>query len=166
MVVWKHALNPDEQRSAMINRGDCRVEYCVENFRAKHIHRVTAQNPDFSETLRLASFNTSAWRRQRRRASTASTLGCNFFFSYLRKCDILKAPINNKYRRTMKMATIEELVKQYHEDPEFKKEVQDILADGQITIDEFMSFAKKHKVNVTLFDLPIVIAEAKKRGLL
>jgi predicted transcriptional regulator len=66
----------------------------------------------------------------------------------------------------MKMATIEELVKQYHEDPEFKKEVQDILADGQITIDEFMSFAKKHKVNVTLFDLPIVIAEAKKRGLL
>ena len=64
------------------------------------------------------------------------------------------------------MATIEELVKQYHEDPEFKKEVQDILADGQITIDEFMSFAKKHKVNVTLFDLPIVIAKAKKRGLL
>ncbi len=95
MVVWKHALNPDEQRFAMINRGDCRVEYCVENFRAKHIHRVTAQNPDFSKTLRLASLNTSAWHRQRRRAFTASTLGCNFFFSYLRKCDILKAPIIN-----------------------------------------------------------------------
>ena len=64
------------------------------------------------------------------------------------------------------MATIEELVKQYHEDPEFKKEVQDILADGQITIEEFTTFAKKHKVNVSLLDLPMIIAEAKNRGLL
>lgn len=62
------------------------------------------------------------------------------------------------------MATIEELVKQYHEDPEFKKEVQDILADGQITIEEFTTFAKKHKVNVSLLDLPMIIAEAKNRG--
>ena len=60
------------------------------------------------------------------------------------------------------MATIEELVKQYKTDPEFRKEVEEILADGQITIDEFTSFAEKHNVNVSLLDLPRVIAKAKE----
>lgn len=64
------------------------------------------------------------------------------------------------------MATIEELVKQYNTDPAFHKEVQDILADGQITIEEFMTFARKHKVNVTLMDLPRIIAKAKELGML
>jgi len=64
------------------------------------------------------------------------------------------------------MATIEELVKQYKTDPEFRKEVEEILADGQITIDEFTSFAEKHNVNVSLLDLPRVIAKAKELGML
>ena len=64
------------------------------------------------------------------------------------------------------MATIEELVKQYKTDPELRKEVEDALADGKITMDEFMNFAEKHNVNVTIFDLPRIIAEAKKAGLL
>ena len=64
------------------------------------------------------------------------------------------------------MATIEELVKQYKTDPEFHKEVQDILADGQITIEEFMTFAEKHTVIVTLMDLPRIIAKAKELGML
>ena len=64
------------------------------------------------------------------------------------------------------MATIDELVKQYKTDPEFKKEVQDILADGRITVEEFMTFAQKHKVNVTLMDLPRIIAKAKALGML
>ena len=62
------------------------------------------------------------------------------------------------------MATIDELVKQYKTDPEFHKEVQDILADGQITMEEFVTFAEKHKVNVTLLDLPRIIAKAKELG--
>ena len=64
------------------------------------------------------------------------------------------------------MATIDELVKQYNTDPAFHKEVQDILADGQITIEEFMAFARKHKVNVSLMDLPKIIAKAKELGML
>jgi hypothetical protein len=64
------------------------------------------------------------------------------------------------------MATIEELIRQYGTDPELRKEVEEILADGKITISEFTSFAKKHNVNVSLLDLPRVIAEAKKLGML
>jgi len=64
------------------------------------------------------------------------------------------------------MATIEELVKQYNTDPAFHKEVEDILADGQITIEEFMTFTRKHKVNVSLMDLPKIIAKAKELGML
>jgi hypothetical protein len=69
-------------------------------------------------------------------------------------------------RRLTKMATIEELVEQYKTDPELQKEVQDILADGRITIEEFLSFAKKHKVKVNPLDLPRVIAKAKELGML
>ena len=64
------------------------------------------------------------------------------------------------------MATVEELVRQYDTDPELRKEVEEILADGKITISEFRTFAKKHNVNVSLMDLPKVISEAKKMGML
>ena len=64
------------------------------------------------------------------------------------------------------MATIEELVEQYKTDPELQKEVQDILADGHISINEFLTFAKKHEVNVSPLDLPKIIAKAKKLGML
>ena len=62
------------------------------------------------------------------------------------------------------MATIEELIKQYETDPELQKEVQEILADGKITIKEFTSFAKKHNVDVSLKEMPNIIKEAKKLG--
>ena len=39
------------------------------------------------------------------------------------------------------MATVDELVKQYETDEELQKEVADILADGKISIMEFMGFA-------------------------
>ena len=42
------------------------------------------------------------------------------------------------------MATVEELIRQYETDPELQKEVNDILADGKITIREFMTFTKNH----------------------
>ena len=64
------------------------------------------------------------------------------------------------------MATVEELVRQYDTDPELRKEVEEILADGKITISKFRMFAKKHNVSVSLMDLPKVIAEAKKMGML
>ena len=64
------------------------------------------------------------------------------------------------------MATIEELVKQYETDPELQKEVATVLEDGKITISEFLSFAKKHDVDVSLKDLPNLIKEAKKLGLI
>ena len=62
------------------------------------------------------------------------------------------------------MATIEELIQQYETDPELKKEVEQILEDGKITIKEFTSFAKKHNVDISLEELPNVIKEAKKLG--
>lgn len=64
------------------------------------------------------------------------------------------------------MATIDELIAQYETDPELKKEVEAILEDGKITISEFRTFAKKHNVNVSLMELPNIIAEAKKLGLI
>ena len=41
------------------------------------------------------------------------------------------------------MATVDELVKQYETDEKLQKEVADIVADGKITIMEFMHFARK-----------------------
>ena len=62
------------------------------------------------------------------------------------------------------MATVEELVKQYETDEKLQKEVKDILADGKISIREFMAFAKKHDVEISLDELPKYAAEAKKLG--
>lgn len=64
------------------------------------------------------------------------------------------------------MATIDELVQQYETDPELRKEVEQILADGKITIKEFTAFAKKHQVNVSVMELPGIISKAKKLGML
>lgn len=64
------------------------------------------------------------------------------------------------------MATVEELIEQYKTDEELKKEVDDILADGKVSITEFMSFAKKHNVDVSISDFPKYLAEAKKMGLI
>lgn len=68
--------------------------------------------------------------------------------------------------RTRRMATVAELVKQYETDPELKKEVDAILADGKITMKEFLDFAGDHDVEVSLKDLPKYIEEAKKLGLI
>ncbi len=64
------------------------------------------------------------------------------------------------------MATVEELIEQYKTDEALKKEVDDILADGKVSITEFMSFAKKHDVDVSISDFPKYLAEAKKMGLI
>ena len=62
------------------------------------------------------------------------------------------------------MATVDELVKQYQEDEELQKEVADILADGRISIMEFMNFAKKHDVNISITELPNYVKQAKELG--
>ena len=64
------------------------------------------------------------------------------------------------------MATVEELIKQYETDPELQKEVADILADGKISIREFRTFAKHHELDISLTELPHIIEEAKKLGLM
>ncbi|HWP21729.1 MAG: hypothetical protein ABFC73_14775 [Clostridiaceae bacterium] len=62
------------------------------------------------------------------------------------------------------MATIEQLVKQYETDKALQAEVAAIVADGKVTMMEFMAFAKKHDVSISIEDLPKYIAEAKKLG--
>ena len=64
------------------------------------------------------------------------------------------------------MATVEELMKQYETDPELQKEVNAILEDGKITFKEFRDFTKTHDLEISLIELPNIISEAKKRGLL
>ena len=62
------------------------------------------------------------------------------------------------------MATVDELVKQYETDEALQKEVADILADGKITMMEFLTFVNRHYVNVTPADLPRLREEARKMG--
>ena len=62
------------------------------------------------------------------------------------------------------MATVEELVKQYETDEALQKEVADIVADGKITLMEFMHFATKHNVKVSLDELPKYTEQARKMG--
>lgn len=62
------------------------------------------------------------------------------------------------------MATVEELVKQYETDKSLQKEVADIIADGKITLMEFMHFARKHNMKVSLDELPKYTEQARKLG--
>jgi len=62
------------------------------------------------------------------------------------------------------MATVEELVQQYMTDEALQKEVKDILADGKVSMMEFLAFAKKHDVSVSLDELPKYLEQAKKLG--
>lgn len=62
------------------------------------------------------------------------------------------------------MATVQELVRQYATDKALQKEVQDILADGKVSANEFLRFVKKHNVDVSLKDMPRFMEEAKKLG--
>lgn len=64
------------------------------------------------------------------------------------------------------MATIEELVSQYKTDEDLRKEVDDILADNKVTLQEFMSFARKHDVEVSIADFPKLIKQGKELGIL
>ena len=60
--------------------------------------------------------------------------------------------------------TVEELVKQYQTDKALQDEVGEILKDGKGTITEFITFAKKHNVEVSLADMPKYMAQAKELG--
>jgi hypothetical protein len=62
------------------------------------------------------------------------------------------------------MATVEELVQQYETDKALQDEVAAILADGKVSISEFLTFARKHNVNVSLSDLPKYMDQARKMG--
>jgi vacuolar-type H+-ATPase subunit B/Vma2 len=62
------------------------------------------------------------------------------------------------------MATVEELVQQYQTDKALQDEVAAILADGKVSIQEFLTFAKKHDVQVSLTDMPKYIEQAKQLG--
>ncbi len=64
------------------------------------------------------------------------------------------------------MATVDELIKQYDEDPELRKEIEQILADGKVSIGEFMAFTKEHDVKVSLAELPEYLEKAKELGLI
>ena len=62
------------------------------------------------------------------------------------------------------MATVEELVKQYETDKALQDEVKAILADGKVSIKEFMAFAKKHDVEISMSEVPQYMEQAKKLG--
>ena len=62
------------------------------------------------------------------------------------------------------MATVEELIKQYETDKALQAEVKAILADGKVSIKEFMAFAKKHDVEISMSEVPKYMEQAKKLG--
>ena len=62
------------------------------------------------------------------------------------------------------MATVEQLVKQYETDKALQAEVAAIVADGKVSMMEFLAFAKKHDVAISLEDLPKYLEQAKKLG--
>ena len=62
------------------------------------------------------------------------------------------------------MATVEELVQQYQTDKALQEEVAAIVADGKVSISEFLAFAKKHDVQISLADVPKYMEQAKKLG--
>ena len=62
------------------------------------------------------------------------------------------------------MATVEELIQQYQTDKALQDEVAAILADGKISISEFLTFARKHDVDISLADLPKYVEQAKQLG--
>lgn len=64
------------------------------------------------------------------------------------------------------MATVEELIERYKTDEAFQQEVAEILADGKISIAEFMAFTKKYDVDVSLDQLPKYKQMAKELGLI
>lgn len=64
------------------------------------------------------------------------------------------------------MATVEEMIKLYKKDPAFKKEVRDVLKGGKVTPKEFMAFAKKHNIEVSISDFPELMRQAKEAGLI
>ncbi len=64
------------------------------------------------------------------------------------------------------MATVDELIQQYHTDEALRREVKDILADGKVSFREFTAFCKKHDVDVSISDLPRYMEQARKLGFL
>ena len=62
------------------------------------------------------------------------------------------------------MATVEELVQQYQTDKALQDEVAAITADGKVPISEFIAFAKKHDVKISLSDIPKYMEQAKQLG--
>ncbi|MEA5048020.1 MAG: hypothetical protein VB034_05335 [Eubacteriales bacterium] len=64
------------------------------------------------------------------------------------------------------MATVEQLIKQYETDKALQAEVAQIVADGKVTMMEFMAFAKKHDVAISLDELPKYMEQARKLGFL
>ncbi|MBQ9188709.1 MAG: hypothetical protein IJ138_05235 [Clostridia bacterium] len=62
------------------------------------------------------------------------------------------------------MATVEQLVQQYQTDKALQDEVAAILADGKVSMQEFLAFAKKHDVQISLTDIPKYMEQAKQLG--
>lgn len=64
------------------------------------------------------------------------------------------------------MATVEDLIKRYETDKKLQAEVAEILKDHKVTIPEFVAFAKKHDVEITLDQMPKYLDQLRKAGLI
>jgi len=91
-------------------------------------------------------------------------LRCSIFAKDSTQITISSAVTTITNERSFKMATVAELVKRYQTDKDLQKEVADILADGKISIGEFVSFAKKHGVEIELSDIPKYMEQARQLG--
>ncbi len=62
--------------------------------------------------------------------------------------------------------TVEELMKRYESDPQIRKEVAELIEQGKTSILEFRALAKRHGVNISLLEIPHLISEAKRLGII
>ena len=73
---------------------------------------------------------------------------------------------NGILKANQEMVTENELMERYETDSELQKDVEDIVEDNKITVREFLGFVKKYDLELSVTQLPMIIKEAKKRGLI
>ena len=64
------------------------------------------------------------------------------------------------------MATIQELVERYPNDPKLQADVAAVLKDGKVGPMEVLALAKKYDVDINLADVPKFLEQAKQLGLI
>ena len=62
--------------------------------------------------------------------------------------------------------TVEELIARYETDPALRAEVETLRQKNKVTVGDLWKLAKKYDVDVSLWELPKYLRQAKELGLI